>query len=234
MKKCFYVALALFCSMAVTGCGKEVPQDSGEISTALIEETQTIPTTIAAYLSAAEELLQSDDPYDDGGIIFQGRKVDLDKDYDCEIILPEDSAETWDFTFSLSVDGTPDNLYVLEGNRDYYAIMFGEAYRLGNTLYIGTGVAAEPPFALDLETKTLTDCKKEYETLESLFADWLQGHPEDVTLHIWYCYPIARVEDCLMYIAVISEYMDTDTKAVIFAAFDESRSLRAHLLLGVQ
>lgn len=267
MKKCFYVALALLCSMTISGCGKEVPQDSrgvyrqeasnpsGETapldvgtgkpsdtssndidpaSTTLIEETRSIPTSIATYLSAAEELLQSDDPYDDGGIIFQGQEVNLEKDYNCEIILPEDFAETWNFTFSLSVDGTPDNLYELEGNRDYASIVFGEAYKLGNTLYIGTGLADELPFALNLETKTLTDCKKEYETMESLFSDWIQAHQEDMALRIWYCYPTACVDDCLMYKAVISEGMDTDTRAVIYAAFDEYHSLRAYLLLEAQ
>lgn len=220
MKKCFYVVFVFFCSMAVSGCGKEVPQ--------------AVPTTIAAYLSAAEELLQSEDPYDDGGILFQGREVDLEKDYSGEITLAEDFAETWNFTLSLSVDGTPDNLYVLDGNSDYASIVFGEAYKLGNTLYIGNGVAGEPPFALDLETKTLTDCKKEYETLESLFSDWLQEHSEDMNLRIWYCYPTACVEDCLMYKAVISEDMDTEARAVIYAAFDKSHSLREYLLLEAQ
>lgn len=265
MKKCFCIAFAFFCSMVVSGCGKEIPQDSegtyrqnasnssGETAlpdagigkpsntnstdidssnTAPVEETQAIPATLAAYLSAAEDLLQGNDPYDDGGIIFQGQEVNLERDYDCEIILQEDFAKTGNFTFSLSVDGTPDNLYVLEGDKDYTSIVFGEAYKLGNTLYIGNGVAGESPFALDLETKILTDCKKEYETLESLFSDWIQGHPEDMDMRIWYCYPTAYVEDCLVYKAVISEDMDTDTCAVIYAAFDKSRSLRAYLLLG--
>lgn len=265
MRKGFFVAITLLCAMAVTGCGREAPEnsegsyrknasnpsvetappdagtddssDTGSVDTAPPKEEQTAPATVAAYLSAAETLWRSDQEHIDyrmafgNGNLDQRREVNLEQDYNCEIILPEDFTETWNFTFSLSVDGTPDNLYVLEGNRDYVSIVFGGAYKLDNTLYIGTGSSDCPPFALDLETKTLTDCRKESEILQNLYADWLQGQPENLDLRIQYYNPIARVDGCLIYLATISEAMDTDTRAVIYAAFDESRSLRAYLLL---
>lgn len=208
---------------------------------AFTEEEQAAPETVAAYLSAAETLWKSYFNGDDGSwyalrALSQIQEVNLDKDYGREIIMAEDFAETGNFTFSLYVDGNPDNqnpdnLYVLEGNEDYVQIVFGYAYKLGDLLYIGSGISQESPFALNLETKTLTDCEKEYETVRKLFADWIQGQEEDINLRVEFISPIAYVDGCLIYEAYIKETMDTDTEGMIYAAFDESRSLRAYLLV---
>lgn len=201
------------------------------------ENIQTFPATVAAYLNAAETLWKSDQEHVDYRMAFgnevldQRQTVDLAKDYGCEITMSEDFAETGKFTLALSVDGTADNLYVLEGDQAHASIVFGGAYKLGNTLYLGTGLSDGPPFALNPETKKLTDCHQEYETLQKLYNDYLQGQPEITDLRIQYFHPIAQVDNCLIYLATISEAMDTDTRAVIYAAFDPSRSLKAYLLL---
>lgn len=214
--------------------------DSGNTNpadTAPSEGEQAVPATVAAYLSAAEALWRSGQEHVDYRTAYgnealdQRQTVNLEKDYGCEIILPEDFAETQVFTLSLSVDGTDDGLYVLEGDPDHVSIVFGEAYRLGNTLYMGTNISDTPPFALNLETKALTDCQKEHETLQRLYADYLRGQPENTDLQIQCLHPMAQVDGCLIYLAVISETMDTDTRAVIYAAFDEFHSMRAYLLL---
>lgn len=211
--------------------------DTEPADTAPPEEEQTVPATVAAYMSMAETLWRSDQEHIDYRTAYnnealdQCRAVNLEKDYGCEIILPEDFAETGNFTLSLSVNGTDDGLFVLEGDQTQVSIVFGEAYRLGNILYMGTNISDVPPFALNLETKTLTDCKKEYETLQSLYADYLRGQPENTNLKIQRLHPMAQVDGCLIYLAAISEAMDTDTRAIIYAAFDEFHSLRAYLLL---
>lgn len=205
--------------------------------TDLSEDVQTFPATVAAYLNAAEALWKSDQEHVDYRMAFnhenldQRQEVALEKDYGCEITMSEDFAETGRFTLSLSVDGTTDNLYVLEGNKAHTSIVFGSAYKLGDTLYLGTGLSDGPPFALNLETKVLTDCQPEYETLQKLYNDYLQRQLENTDLHIQYFHPIAQVENCLIYLAAVSEAMDTDTRAVIYAAFDSTRSLKAYLLL---
>ncbi len=219
----------------------EVPSSDTEpvksAGTALPEDVRTFPATVAAYLNAAEALWKSDQEHVDYRTAFNHENLDqrldisLEKDYNGEIILSEDFAKTGRFTLSLSVDGSADNLYVLEGNKAHASIVFGGAYRLGDTLYLGTGLADAPPFALNLETKMLTDCQKEYDTLQKLYSDYLQGQPESADLRIQYFHPIAQVENCLIYLAAVSESMDTDTRAVIYAAFDSTRSLKAYLLL---
>ncbi len=219
----------------------EVPSSDTEpvkpAGTALSEDVRTFPATVAAYLNAAEALWKSDQEHIDYRMAFnheyldQRQDISLEKDYDGELILSEDFDETGKFTLSLSVGKTADNLYVLEGNKAHASIVFGGAYKLGDTLYLGTGLADGPPFALNLETKMLTDCQKEYDTLQKLYSDYLQGQPENTDLHIQYFHPIAQVENCLIYLAAVSESMDTDTRAVMYAAFDSSRSLKAYLLL---
>lgn len=264
MRKRFFIAIIMFCAIAVTACGREVPQKieaaempspapnspapSNEVpssdtepvksaGTALPEDVRTFPATVAAYLNAAEALWKSDQEHIDYRMAFnheyldQRQDISLEKDYDGELILSEDFDETGKFTLSLSVGKTADNLYVLEGNKAHASIVFGGAYKLGDTLYLGTGLADGPPFALNLETKMLTDCQKEYDTLQKLYSDYLQGQPENTDLHIQYFHPIAQVENCLIYLAAVSESMDTDTRAVMYAAFDSSRSLKAYLLL---
>lgn len=198
----------------------------------------TPPNTVADYLNMAEALWRSSREHVDYRTAYgnealdQTQAIDLAKDYDCEVVLSEDFAETGNFTLSLSVDGTRDGIYVLEGNNDYVSIVFGEAYLLENSLYMGTNVSDTPPFCLNLETKALTDCKKEYETLDRLFKDYLQGQPESTNLSIQCLHPMAQVDGCLIYLATISETSDTDIRGIIYAAFDKSRSLRAYLLLA--
>lgn len=221
-----------------TDASDAASDESGD--NAFTEEEQAAPETVAAYLSAVETLcknyMNGDGSWYDLRALSQIQEVNLDKDYGREIIMAEDFAETGNFTFSLYVDGNPnnqnpDNLYVLEGNEDYVQIVFGYDYKIGDLLYIGSGISQAPPFALNLETKTLADCEKEYETVRKLFADWLQGQEEDINLHIEFIYPIAYVDGCLIYEAHIKETIDTDTMGMIYAAFDESRSLRAYLLV---
>ena len=166
----------------------EVPSSDTEpvkpAGTALSEDVRAFPATVAAYLNAAEALWKSDQEHVDYRMAFnheyldQRQDISLEKDYDGEIILSEDFAETGRVTLSLSVDGTADNLYVLEGNKAHASIVFGSAYKLEDTLYLGTGLSDCPPFALNLETKVLTDCQPEYETLQKLYNDYLQGQPE--------------------------------------------------------
>lgn len=225
------------CAAGTINSSDTISGDAASADTAPPEEEQAVPATVAAYLSAADALWRSDQEHADYRTAYgnesldQHRAVNLEKDYNCEIILSEDFAETGDFTLSLSVDGTDDGLYVLEGNQTHASIVFGEAYRLGNILYLGTNCSEAPPFALNLETKTLTDCKEEFETLQRLYADYLQCQPENTDLYIQCLHPMAQVDSCLIYLATISETTDTDIRAVIYAAFDEFHSLRAYLLL---
>lgn len=202
------------------------------------DERETIPTTIGAYLSVAEELweIDSDGIFWMSELIKQGQEdVNLDKEFDAELILAEDFAKTGGFTLTLSVDETPDNLYVLDGmNGEYSSIVFGGNYLLGDTLFLGVGSGEHPPYILDLETKTLTACQKESETVQNLFSDWLQGQPEGIRQRVSPICPTAYIDDCIIYRAAISEYMDTEKVAAIFAAFDESHSLRAYLFLGAE
>ncbi len=250
IRKCLCVVWIVLGGVAVTGCRGETAPDSqgasreetpgwlseAEGNAASSDEEQTVPTTIGDYLSVAEELWRKEkEGIFWNPIIFQNwKEVDLKKDYGGEWSLAEDFAETGEFTLTLSVDGTPDNLYVLEGkNGEYNSIFFGGAYLLDGVLFVGTSVGV-PPYSLDLETRTLTDCQKEYEAVQNLYSDWLQGQPEDTGLRIHSFHPTAYIEDCLMYCATISEASDIESAAAIFAAFDKSRSLRAYLLLGAE
>lgn len=242
MRKYLCLAIAILCTATVTACGSNIPEKieaAPAITTDIAspESIQAFPATVAAYLSAAETLWKSAQEHVDyrmasgNEVLDQRQTIDLAKDYDCEITMSEDFAATGKFTLSLSVDGTADNLYMLEGDQAHASIVFGGAYRLGNTLYLGTGLSDGPPFALNLENKTLTDCHQEYETLQKLYNDYLQEQPEKSDLRIQYFHPIAQTDNCLIYQAAISEAMDTDARAVIYAAFDPFRSLKAYLLL---
>ena len=197
------------------------------------------PSTISAYFLAGEKLWKSDKEYGNDRTVFvseareellsQRQELESGTDYEVTITDEENFAETGNFTLSLPLDDG--STYVLEGSMEQYSIFFGGACRLGDTIYLGTGVSSEPPYALDIETQVLRDCGEEYETLESIYSEYLQDHPENADLRIWYLQPVAQLEECTIYLASISEAMDTDTRAVIYAAFDENRFLRAYLLL---
>lgn len=234
MKKHFYsMAVAvMLCSFMAAGCGSK--EDSGTSE------------GVAAYLSEAEQLWQNYfqaegdypiwDELADRGLI-QAEEVNLAEEYGEELVFAEDYEETGNFTFTLYIDGNPDNqdpdnLYVLEGGSDYSQIWFGDACRVGGTLFVGARVPGEAPFALDLETKTLTACEKEYETARELFSDWIEEQSEEINLQVWYLNPVACVDGCLIYQGGIMEEMDDGSlEGVIYVAFDESRALQEYLLL---
>lgn len=256
MKKHFCAVMLIGCAVALGGCGGEPPKETPETSvpatefspgteavtepdSAPPEDTQSSPpATISAYFLAAEKLWKSDEKYGEDRTVFTGDEAIREEllsqrqeleDYEVAVTDEENFAETGNFTLSLPLDDG--STYVLEGSMEQDSIFFGGACRLGDTIYLGTGVSSEPPYALDIETQVLRDCGEEYETLESIYSEYLQDHPESADLRIWYLQPVAQVEECTIYLASISEAMDTDTRAVIYAAFDENRFLRAYLLL---